>query len=64
MANQGPIVTEEDLLDLFDQMDTDKSGTLSLEELKVEYLNKGFKDEEIKVYNFTSRSIFACSFNI
>ena len=49
MAHAGPAISEAQLLALFDKIDTDKSGTLSLKELDAAYAGKGFTPEEIKV---------------
>ena len=45
-------ITDQELLELFDQIDTDKSGELSLKEMEGEYQKKGFSSAEIKVCLF------------
>ena len=54
MAKAGPKISEAQLLTLFDKIDTDKSGTLSLKELDAAYTGKGFTSQEIKVASFIS----------
>ena len=44
-----PTVTDVELLALFDKIDKDKSGTITIDEMQKEYRTKGFTDDEIKV---------------
>lgn len=43
------MATDGDLKIIFEQIDRDKSGTLSLAEIRIAFLRKGFSDVEIEV---------------
>ena len=49
MANKEGQFANQELVNLFDVLDSNKSGTLELDELFSAYHKEGFKDQEIKV---------------
>lgn len=57
------MATDADLLMLFDNIDKDKSQTISLSELKRSFAKKGLSESEIKVCHIKLFELFSSSYD-